>query len=127
MRALILQFLLCLFFITGVIAQTTYQVKGSVADTAINAKMYNATIAILNAKDSTLFKFVRANSTGEFLINSLRKGNFILLVTYPDYADFVANFALDSIKSNFDFKQLNMKLKTTLLKEVLIKDQGAAI
>ncbi|MDQ7948642.1 MAG: carboxypeptidase-like regulatory domain-containing protein, partial [Pedobacter sp.] len=108
-------------------AQNPYQVKGIVADTANNSKLHNASISILNAKDSTLVKFTRANANGAFSIAPLKKGKFILLLTYPDYADYVSFFSLDSANTSLDFKQVNMKLKATLLKEVLIKGQGAAI
>jgi hypothetical protein len=108
-------------------AQNPYHIKGVVADTANNSKLHNATISILNAKDSTLYRFTRTNNAGVFNIAPMRKGKFILLLTYPDYADYVSFFNLDSINTSLDFKQINMKLKATLLKEVLIKGQGAAI
>jgi CYTH domain-containing protein len=57
----------------------------------------------------------------------MRKGKFILLITYPAYADYVATFSLDSVHSSLDFKQVNMKSKAKLLNEVIIKGQGAAI
>lgn len=108
-------------------AQNPYSIKGVVADTANNSKLNHATISILHAKDSTLYKFTRANAAGAFSIEPMKKGNFIMLLTYPDYADYVSFFTLDSVKRNIDFKQINMKLKATLLKEVIIKGQGAAI
>ncbi|TKC12366.1 TonB-dependent receptor [Pedobacter polaris] len=127
MKFISLATLLSLCFFSSLFAQNPYSIKGIVADTANNSKLHNATISILNSKDSTLYKFTRATPTGTFAINSMRKGNFILLLTYPDYADFVSTFTLDSTKSVVDFKQINMKLKATLLNEVIIKGQAAAI
>lgn len=119
--------LLLLCFGTKTFAQNQSAVTGAVVDTASNAKLHNATIAILNAKDSTLYKFTRAGINGAFSISSVKKGKYILLLSYPEYADYVLPFALDSVKISFDFKQINMKLKANLLKEVIIKGQGAAI
>lgn len=119
--------LLCTFFSISVNAQNPYQIKGTVTDTASNAKLYYATISVLNAKDSTLYKFTRANEDGNFVITDMRKGKFILLLTYPDYADFVSPFVLDSTNTAIDFKQVDLKNKTRLLNEVIIKGQGAAI
>ncbi|RZL49925.1 MAG: TonB-dependent receptor [Pedobacter sp.] len=127
MKTISLATLLSLCFFSSLFAQNPYSIKGIVADTANNSKLHNATISILNAKDSTLYKYTRATPNGTFGINSMRKGNFILLLTYPDYADYVSNFTLDSTKSTFDFRQVNMKLKATLLNEVIIKGQAAAI
>ncbi len=127
MKPISLAILLSLCFCGGLFAQNPFAIKGVVADTANNSKLHNATISILNAKDSTLYKFTRAKADGSFNISPMRKGNFILLLTYPDYADYVASFVLDSINRTYDFKQINMKSKAKLLNEVIIKGQGAAI
>ena len=102
-------------------------VKGAVVDTASLAKLKNASISILNAKDSTLVKFTRAVTDGTFTIGNLRAGKFILLTTYPGYADYVEHFRLDSTKTVHDFGKLNMFLKTNLLKDIVIKAKTAAI
>jgi len=127
MKSLLIALLLTTCVCGTLFAQNQYAIKGVVADTASNSKLHNATITILNAKDSTLFKFTRANTSGNFEIGSMRKGNFILMLTYPAYADFVSPFTLDSTKTTVNFGQINMKLKATLLNEVIIKGQGAAI
>jgi len=127
MKSLLIALLLTTCVCGTLFAQNQYAIKGVVADTASNSKLHNATITILNAKDSTLFKFTRANTSGNFEIGAMRKGNFILMLTYPAYADFVSPFTLDSAKATMNFGQINMKLKATLLNEVIIKGQGAAI
>ena len=127
MKSLLIALLLTTCVCGTLFAQSQYAIKGIVADTASNSKLHNATITILNAKDSTLFKFTRANASGNFEIGAMRKGNFILMLTYPAYADFVSPFTLDSAKTTMNFGQINMKLKATLLNEVIIKGQGAAI
>jgi hypothetical protein len=108
-------------------AQTPYSIKGLVADTASNIKLQNATVSVLNAKDSTLFKFTRVNSAGTFGIENFKPGNFILLVTYPDYVDYVEHFKLDSTAKTRDFGKLNLFLKSRLLADVIVKGTIAAI
>lgn len=127
MKITILPSFLCLLFAFPVVAQNTYSVKGAIVDTASKAKLVNTSIIVLNAKDSILQTFTRAGIGGSFTINNLSKGKFILLVTYPDYADYVEHFTLDSAKSTHDFGQLNMILKTKLLADVIIKGTRAAI
>ncbi|GAA4338978.1 TonB-dependent receptor [Mucilaginibacter gynuensis] len=97
------------------------------ADSASNVKLKDASVSILNAKDSTLVSFTRAAENGSFSIGKLNKGKFLLLITYPEYADYVEEFSLDSAKTEHNFKQLNMLLKSKLLAEVLIKGTAAAI
>ncbi len=103
-----------LLFSLRLSAQSTYLVKGDIVDTAENVKLTNASISVLNAKDSTLVTFTRAVANGAFSIGNLHKGKFILLVSYPTYADYVEEFSLDSVKSAHDFGKLNMLLKAKI-------------
>jgi hypothetical protein len=117
-------FCICTF---SAMAQKTYSVKGTLRDSVANVGLFNSSVSVLNAKDSTLRKFMRANSSGAFNLSGLGKGSFILLVTYPDYADYVEKFTLDSVHTDHNFGNINMALKSRLLKEVLIKGTVAAV
>lgn len=119
--------LIILLLFTVVAKAQSNSVKGFIIDLSSNAKLHNATVSVLNAKDSTLYKFTRAAQNGSFSFQNVKKGNFILLVTYPEYADFVNKFAIDSINNEIDFNAIDMKTKAKLLNEVIIKGQAAAI
>lgn len=106
-------------------AQKPYAIKGSVTDTMATYKLVNTTVTLLNQKDSTLVKFTRANAEGAFTINNLHSGKFILLVTYPGYADYAENFTLDTINPERDFGDIDLILKSTLLEGVIIKGNAA--
>src|SRR5476651_1732833 len=92
----------CFLLSVSAFAQNNYSVKGEVIDTAAKTRLENSSIVILNAKDSTLRAFTRAGATGSFAINNMRKGKFILLISYPGYADYVEPFTLDSAKTTHD-------------------------
>lgn len=119
-------FLLC-FGVTASFAQTSYSVKGKVADTVANSNLTNASVSVLAAKDSILQKFTRVKDDGTFTINNLNKGKFILVATYPGYADFVERFTLDSAHTTHNFGTVSMLLKERLLQEVIVKGKAAAI
>ena len=53
--------------------KTPSSVKGIVYDTISKRGLAYATISVLNANDSTLVSFTRADSTGKFRMNSLDK------------------------------------------------------
>ncbi|MDR3695255.1 outer membrane beta-barrel family protein [Mucilaginibacter sp.] len=127
MKFTITLLLFTLLFSLRLSAQNVYSVKGDIVDTAENAKLLNASISVLNAKDSTLVSFTRAAGGGAFSIGNLHKGKFILLVSYPTYADYVEQFSLDSIKSGHDFGKLNMLLKAKLLRDVIIRGTRSAM
>jgi len=123
---LTLLIIICFFSIYAS-AQNKYAVKGTVADSVVNVKLVNTTVCILNAKDSTLYKYTRVNADGVFEMNNLKKGKFILMVSYPDYADYIERFQLDSVKSNINFGKISLILKSRLLHEVMIKGAKTAI
>jgi hypothetical protein len=126
MKLLLSLLMVCLFG-TLTYAQNNYTIKGSVADTIANVKLANTSIAVLNAKDSTLRKFTRAKADGSFSIGQLGKGKFILLVTYPKYADYIEDFSLDSTHTSHDFGRISLILKSKLLEGVIVKGTRAAI
>ena len=108
-------------------AQNNLQIKGKIIDSVENLKLANASISVLNAKDSTLVKFGWADNNGDYVINNLIIGKFILLVSYPTYADYVQQFTLDSTKNSRDFGTTNLFSKRLILSEVIIKGKVAAL
>jgi len=116
-----------LFFFIASKAQNMHTIKGRVIDTASTSILGNTSVSILNAKDSTLVKFTRAAENGIFEINGIKNGKFILLVSYPKYADFVDHFTLDSTKKDIDYGKINLTGKAQLLADVIIKGNRAAI
>ncbi len=127
MKFTILLFLLFCLGSGSLFAQNNYFIKGVAADSVAHIKLKNTTVVILNAKDSILRKFTRAEENGSYSIGNLGKGKFILLLSYPGYADYVDNFTLDSVKTSHDFGTINMRLKSRILQEVIIKGTAAAI
>jgi hypothetical protein len=117
---------LMLFALTGY-AQSNYSVKGSAIDTAEKKTLHNATVMVLNAKDSILNKFTRVNADGTFAINNLSAGKFVLVMSYPGYADYTEDFTLDDKTQTHDFGKVTLTLKSQLLKDVIIKGQIRAI
>jgi outer membrane receptor protein involved in Fe transport len=126
MKKLILSLTIVLLS-TSLYAQISSSIKGLVIDTAYTTKLANASVSILNEKDSTLVKFTRVNTSGAFSMSGFKKGSYILMVTYPGYADYVDRFKLDSVPTEKDFGRINLTLKATLLANVIIKGTAGAI
>lgn len=119
--------LLCLlvgFTICGISQNAV--VKGIVSDTSNKENLPNAVISILRAKDSTLLKFTRSNAQGRFSLGKLPEGKFIVLVTYPKYADYVEEITLTDT-SSINLNKVALILKAKLLEEVVIKQKISAI
>jgi hypothetical protein len=110
------------FFAT---AQTS-KIVGVVRDSTDNIMLNNASISILRAKDSILVKFTRANTEGKFSIGNLKTGDYLLLITYPDYADYIEKFNLKPDETK-DFKNKNLLLRSRLLQEVIFKGEAVSM
>ena len=127
MKSQLLFTVLILLASISIKAQDVFSIRGVAIDTSVNVRMVNTTVSLLNAGDSTLYKFTRAVANGSFTIANLKAGKFILLVTYPDYVDYVEHFTLDPANKEKDFGELSMLLKKNLLNDVIIKGEAIAI
>jgi hypothetical protein len=118
--------LLSCFFFLGCIhsAFTQSTVKGKVADTLDKKKLQNAVVSLLKKSDSTLLYFTRTTKAGEFLIHNVAPENYVLLVTFPGFADFADYIEVKS-QPETDLGVVPLTLKAKLLDAVIIKSAGA--
>ena len=123
----LLIFLLLLLFAVKGFSQETYSVEGSIIDEKQGILLSNSVISVLNAKDSTLIHYSRASKDGNFLINNLFAGDFIIMASYQKYTDFVERFTLDSAQRTLDIGKVNMLLVSQLLEDVIITAKNAVI
>lgn len=127
MKRILLSVCFLIFCFISAKAQILHSIKGRVIDTTNTAILGGTSVSVLNAKDSTLVKFTRAADNGFFDISKIKNGKYILLVSYPKYADFVDNFALDSTKKDIDYGKINLTGKAKILADVIIKGNRAAM
>ena len=118
MRKLI-PFLLLLFIASSAFSQTQ-TLKGTLKDTSENRVLANTVISVLSKKDSVLVKFTRADKDGNFKIQGLKEGSYILMVTHPYMGDY---FDTIDVKGNTptDIGNVHLTPKSKLLSEVIVK------
>ena len=119
--------ILC-FLLTGLCLYATAQaqgpsVKGIIKDTAENKTLQHAVVSLLQKKDSTLAHFTRTNETGQFQFTGVKPGKYVLLVTFPRFADFADE--VDVKETEMDLGNVALTLKSTLLKEVIVRSGSA--
>ncbi len=101
-------------------------VKGIITDTTSQQNLYNSTISLLRAKDSILYKFTRSDEKGNFIFKNIDSGKYVLLITYPGYADFVDELSVtDSSQNNLG--KIILTLKANLLKDVIVRSAAGSI
>jgi hypothetical protein len=112
-----------LFFQT-IFAQSS--IKGQITDSAEKKQLYNASINILRAKDSILVGSTRANKDGQFNLPAKSEGKYILMITYPQYADYIDKIELAN-GQELNLGTLYLNTKAYLLKEVIVRNTISAI
>ncbi|HET6996007.1 MAG TPA: outer membrane beta-barrel protein, partial [Chitinophagaceae bacterium] len=97
--------------------------KGIIRDTAEKKNLSHAVVSILRSSDSVLVKFTRTNSQGSFDIPDLSEGDYILMITYPKFADYADKIKLPA--SPLDLGIIPLTPKSVLLQEVVIRNNRA--
>ncbi len=118
---------LLLFFICmASIEAQNISIKGVVNDTLNKESLSNSTVTLLRAKDSLLVKFTRSDKEGKFELNKLLADKYILMITYPAFADYFETITVGE-KPEVDLGLVRMTLKSKLLEDVIVRSRIAAI
>lgn len=81
--------------------------------------IYNSVIALLTPVDSFLYQFTRSDKEGKFLLKNVKPGNYILMTSHSQYADYLDDITITTEDKNLD--AINLLSKMELLREVVIK------
>lgn len=117
---------LFLFFTLSLKAQQSINIKGQVIDSTDKKQLQNASINILRANDSILVGSVRADKEGRFILTSKLEGKYILMISYPQYAELVDQIELKQ-GQDLNLQTIYLNTKAHLLKEVIVRNTVSAI
>jgi hypothetical protein len=106
------------------LAQSTINVKGQIQDTTEKISLVNATVNLLRAKDSVLLSSTRTDKEGKFQFSNIIAGTYIVMVSYPQYADYIDKIVADK---ELDLKKIYLNTKSYVLKEVIVRNTVSAI
>ena len=124
------KFLLLLVLVCATLlsfSQQPIKISGTVIDSAEKMNLQNASIVLIEAKDSTILSHVRTNLAGSFeIISNTSSNDLLLMITYPSFADFIQKIAVDKNKQ-LNLGNLYLTNKVHLLKEVIVKNTVSAI
>jgi iron complex outermembrane recepter protein len=103
----------------GAIAQNEASLKGKVLNN--NNAVKKATISLLNASDSSLAKTAVTNDNGEFEIENIKAGNYLIQSTAIGYKSiYTKAFALAE-KQNLILENINVAIAVKTGEEVVVK------
>lgn len=100
-------------------AAQTAPAKGTITDTINKTALHNAVIYIKQPKDSSLVKYTRADTKGGFDLGEVANGKYIMVVTYPGYADWIDT--VQSVPGKKLFIPIALTTKAHLLEEVIVR------
>lgn len=119
--------LLTFFIIMSINCIAQYAtITGSVEDTINRQTVSQASISLLRSKDSVLVKFLRSDSKGNFSFTKVSAGDYIIMFTYPTYADYIDRLSI-SANENKSLGKIMITLKSKILEAVFVKSKVAAI
>ncbi|SDD57403.1 TonB-dependent receptor [Niabella drilacis] len=120
--------LLTLFLMNCAYGQKT-TITGIVMDSSANVRLSNASVVLLQAKDSFIVADTRADKEGRFSFQNMNDtARYVLFFSYPKYTDYAHRVSMQEAKNNlFNLNRVNMILKEKLLREVLVKSRASAI
>lgn len=124
-KTLLALFLACSCWFSALAQNQEHSIKGVVVDTGSGTKLAKSSVVLIHARDSMLYRFTRTDVSGNFQLAGLDTGEYILFATFPEYADYVERFALDSANREMDLGNLGLVLRSKLLEEVLVSRSQA--
>jgi len=117
--------ILCLCSSIAGLAQSS-RVLGTVSDTAEKKNLAYSSVLLLRPSDSILVQHTRTDGAGRFTLNNIPFGRYLIVVTYPSYADFIDEISVKD-SGAMTLPVIGMVLKSKLLQEVVVSGNKGAI
>lgn len=97
-------------------------VSGRISDTAEKRTLYLASVSLLRKSDTTLVAFTRTDNKGRFSFPRTDTGEYLLLVTYPHFGDYMDRL---SVQGDADIGDVAMTPASKILEAVVVRSTGA--
>jgi hypothetical protein len=104
-----------------------YTIKGKVTDTLNGKDLTYSSITLIHAADSIMETFTRSREDGRFTLNTTTEGKYIVMISFPSFADYIDIVTLDKEHPSVDMGTIPMVSKSHLLSEFVLKQQIGAI
>jgi uncharacterized membrane protein YgcG len=99
-------------------------IKGKLIDTAAKAPISDATISVLNAKDSSLVTYTLSNKQGVFEVKGLTAGEYNVIITHGVYGETKRSVIVSDSAKQVDLGDLAIQKDYKTLGEVVVKSEA---
>ena len=123
MNRFILSTIIAAVFVLPSYAQksVTGIVRGKIIDTVGKQSMADATISLMDLKDSSSVGFTVAGEKGFFEMKGIDEGRYRLLISFGGYQNVSKVFAVTKEKPVTDFGTIYMEKRSVTLQEVIVE------
>src|SRR5678810_807520 len=94
--------LVLIFSVTTAFSQKNGIIKGIAFDTTVRQPISNATVTLMQKKDSALVSFTMADNNGKFELTGIQNGEYRLLITHVNYHNSHKTFTIDDQHKEVD-------------------------
>jgi hypothetical protein len=102
-------------------------IKGRLIDSVGKQSLKDASITVLDARDSTLEVFGLAKDDGSFEVKNISNGNFIVQASFQGYVTYFKNITVTKDNSNISLGNIYLKYKAKQLDEVVVTEAAIRI
>ncbi len=120
-------FLSCLFVTTISFAQTSGAIKGKLIDSVGKQSLKDASITVLESKDSTLEVFGLAKTDGTFELKNISFGKMLVQITFQGFKPVNKTITLSKENAVVDLGDVNMLVQSKDLQEVIVQTSPIVI
>ena len=116
-----------LFFALVITAQAQKfdgSIKGKLTDTAAKLPIPDATISVLNAKDSSLVTFTLSTKLGVFEVKGLGEGDYRLVISSKGFLESKKTFSITATEKTIDLGNLAVEKDYKTLEGVVITSES---
>ena len=106
------------------IAQTAGSLKGKLVDTSAKQPLTEATVSVIDTKDSALVSYTLSDKKGLFEIKDLEPGEYRVLISFKGYQTWRKNFSIAADKKIVDLGEIKMEKDYQVLGEVIVTDDA---
>ena len=99
-------------------------VRGKLVDTTAKISLADATVSVVNPKDSSLNSFALSTKTGAFEIKNLAVGEYRLIISSKGYEEYKKNFSISADKLVIDFGSISMTKDYKMMQGVTVTSEA---
>jgi hypothetical protein len=125
MKQLFTLFILSFTLLSTIKAQKADgSIKGKLIDTAAKQPVPDATVSVLNAKDSSLATFTLSNKQGSFEVKGLVEGDYRLVISSQGYMETKQNVSISSTAKSVDLGSVAIQKDYKTLEGVTVTSES---